>query len=83
MKLHKCCILDFEAGTVKCNKSTQSVPFCNNSVEHGVFLCIPTILEPFSRTVLPVKCDLNDANGDVLLEPVYTDLLDLEKLKLQ
>ena len=72
MIMHKS-VLDFGADTVKCNKSTQGIQFCNNSVEHGVFLCIPAIPQPLSRTVLPVKCDLNDANGDVLLEPVYTE----------
>ena len=71
-QMHKC-VLDFDAATVKCKKSIQGIQFCNNSVEHCVFLCIPAILQPYSRTVLPVKCDLNDANGDVLLEPVYIE----------
>ncbi len=72
------CVLDFEAGAVRCSGAVSGVQFCSgtassDSVQHSVFLCVPATLPPWSRNVLPVLCDLSNCNNDVLLEPVYSN----------
>jgi hypothetical protein len=66
------CILDFGLRVLKCN-NMDCIPLGTNSVEHAVFLCVPVTLPPQSRTVVPAKCDEYSMQGEVFLEPIYSE----------